>query len=116
MQGIGGIGSDVAVDIVGIAVPAVASVGVREASLCRCRAVVVVAGERDDIARPVVRDTLLGEGVGGGAATVVLPGSQAVCAVVGEGVGLGGLSVLGPGPGGDIAGLLINRRRPTINE
>ena len=45
------------------------------------------------------------QGIGGGAATVVLPGSQAVCAVVGEGVGLGGLSVLGPGPGGDIAGV-----------
>ena len=67
LQVVGGIVGDIAVDIVGIVVPTVTRVGVRE-------------GGR--------------------------------CAVVSEGVGFGRLAGLGPGPGGDVAGLLKNRRRP----
>ena len=102
MQVIGSVGGDIAVDIVGIVVPTVTGVGVREGGRC---AGIVVPGKSCDVACPVVGDGLLGEGVGGGAVVVELPGSQAVCAVVSEGVGLGGLSVLGPGPGGDVSGV-----------
>ena len=102
LQVIGSVGGDIAVDIVGIVVPTVTGVGVREGGRC---AGIIVPGKSCDVARPVVGDTFLGEGIGGGAATVVLPGSEAVCAVVSEGVGLGRLFVLGPGPGGDVSGV-----------
>ena len=102
MQVIGSVGGDIAVDIVGIVVPTVTRVGVREGGRC---AGIVVPGKSCDVACLVIGDRLLGECVGGGAVVVVLPRGEAVCAVVSEGVGFGRLSVLGPGPGGDVSGV-----------
>ena len=102
LQVVGGVGGDVAVDIVGIAVPAVACIGESEAAE---GAGVVIAVDLGDVARAAVGDGLLGEGVGGGPVVVELPGGEAVGLVVGEGVGLGVLSILCPGPGGDVAGV-----------
>jgi hypothetical protein len=63
LQVVGGIVGDIAVDIVGIVVPTVTGVGVREGGRC---AGIVVPGKSCDVACLVIGDRLLGEGVGGG--------------------------------------------------
>ena len=100
MQGIGGIESHIAVDIIAVVASPVAGVGVREG---RPRTGAVIAGQRGDVACAVVGDCFLGESVGGGPVVVILPGGQTMRTIVSEGVSPGGLAVLGPGPGGDVA-------------
>ena len=108
LQVIGGIGGDIAVDIIAVVASPVAGVGVREG---RTRAGALVAGQRGDIAGAVVGDAPLGEIVRdrGGRGSGVVPGvGQAVGAVVGEAVGAGDgviAAAVGPGPAADIAGI-----------
>ena len=108
LQVIGGIGGDIAVDIIAVVASPVAGVGVREG---RTRAGAIVAGQRGDIAGAVVGDAPLGEIVRdrGGRGSGVVPGvGQAVGAVVGEAVGAGDgviAAAVGPGPAADIAGI-----------
>ena len=61
LQVIGSVGGDIAVDIVGIVVPTVTRVGVREGGRC---AGIVVPGKSCDVACLVIGDRLLGECVG----------------------------------------------------
>ncbi len=103
MQGIRGIGSHVAVGVVGERVAIVPRVGIRKG---RGRAGTVVAGQGGDVSVFVVGDRLLREGVGGRGAAVVLPSGEAVRPVIGEAVGAGRLAGLGPGPTADIARVL----------
>ena len=87
MQVVGGVGRNIAVDIVGIAVPAVACIGEGEAAE---GAVVVIAVDLGDVTRAVVGDGLLGEGVGAGTGG---HGLQAAEGVVGVGHGGGDAAV-----------------------